>query len=501
MALAPFFSRAYSAVGAHLGITREELEKALAGCVAGVHLGGACTAEGNEKWIAELLVNLLARFYPTLSISGDESAYENTSKIAYAVNPDIEIQRSQEKAGVAAYVGEANIKNNGFSVAASGWVAQIGRTIKPKIGGPLNPYSAGAAAALAAWRIFQTIFNLKTTSVLALPDVSLSLLDYGSGSGMSESLPPMNLGEVAVAGLGAVGNPALWAWARHPGLSGEFHLIDPENIELSNLQRYCLAFHKDVGMGKAQLAKRELLNTKLSHRLWPCSLEHFAGNYGGIGKLPSICVSVDNVEGRRTAQALLPRLVVNGWTGDSGLGVSWHRFLGDVACLACLYQPKNISLSQTELAAQALGIPHEQVTMLWATEKRLEEEGIKTIETHLGLPEGKLADWTGKRVQDVYSGVICGMVGLDLSGVGRVATVPLAHQSVLAGILMAAELVKRSAPDLESKSQSEPLIIWDDIMRTPPKYWVVNRQKEPECICKDQTYQDVYKTKWCWSGS
>ena len=53
MALAPFFSRAYSAVGAHLGITREELEKALAGHIVGIHLGEACTPEGNEKWIGK----------------------------------------------------------------------------------------------------------------------------------------------------------------------------------------------------------------------------------------------------------------------------------------------------------------------------------------------------------------------------------------------------------------------------------------------------------------
>ena len=173
----------------------------------------------------------------------------------------------------------------------------------------------------------------------------------------------MNLGEVAVAGLGAVGNPALWAWARHPGLTGELHLIDPEDVELSNLQRYCLPFYKDVGMGKVQLAERELLNSKLSHKLWPCSLEDFAGNYAGIAKLPSICVSVDNIEGRRTAQALLPRLVVNGWTSDNW---TWRLlasgFSGKSACLGCLYQPKGVSLSQTELAAKALGIPHDQLS-------------------------------------------------------------------------------------------------------------------------------------------
>ncbi len=496
MALAPFFSRTYTALGAHLGITRAELEKILSGHLVGIHVGKACISEGNEKWIAELLVNLLARLYPTLAIFGHDTACENISKIARAINPNIDIKEDPKEARITVYVGETATDYNGFTVGAQGWVAHVGTNVHGKIGGHLNPYSSGAAAALAAWRIFQTVFTHKTQTTQTLPDISLSLLDYSTDLGAEDALPAQNVGEVAIAGIGAVGNPALWAWARHAGLMGELHLIDPEDIELSNLQRYCLPFYDDVGLGKVQLAARELLNSKLTHRLWPCSLEDFAKNYTGIADLPSICVSVDNIDGRRTAQALLPRLVVNGWTSDNGLGASWHKFIGNSACLACLYQPQNTTLSQTELAAQALGIPHNQLVALWVTEKPLEADVIKTVETHLGLSVGKLADWKGKRVQDVYSGVICGQVALDLGGIGRVATVPLAHQSVLAGIMMAAELVKRSDPALEVRSQSEPLIIWDDVMRLPPTYWTAMRAKESECFCNDETYQKVYSEKW-----
>ncbi len=494
MALAPFFSRTYSALGAHLGITREELEKILSGHVVGIYAGEPCSTEGNEKWISELLANLLARLYPTLAISGHTAACEYLSKIALAINPDIEIKTNLENTTINVYLGEAVPSENGFTASAHGWVAYVG--MNSKANGPLNPYSSGAAAALAAWRVFQTIFSQKAPSAQTIPDISLSLLDYGTESGANDTLPEVNIGEVAVAGLGAVGNPALWAWSKHDGLIGELHLIDPEDLELSNLQRYCLAFRNDVGLGKTQLAARQLSNTKLSHRVWPCSIEDFAKNYDGIENLPSICVSVDNIDGRRTAQALLPRLVVNGWTSDNGLGASWHRFIGDGACLACLYQPKKASLSQTELAAQALGLPHDQLVALWVTEKPIEADVIKIVETHLSLSPGKLADWKGKRVQDVYSGVICGQVGLDLAGIGRVATVPLAHQSVLAGILMAAELIKRSDPVLAERGQTEPLIIWDDVMRIPPTHWTVKRAKEPECFCNDEIYQKIFFEKW-----
>ena len=493
MTLAPFFSRAYTAVGAHLGITREELETILTDRIVGLKLGESCASEGNDKWISELLINLLSRLYPSIAISGNDPARKRISDIALAINPKIKITHNLADANVVVRIGESSSDANSFTACASGWAVKIG---KQYIDGPSNPYSAGAAAALATWKIFQTIFDIQNSQKLADSEISLSLLDFSIENGKSETLPPVDLGEVAVAGLGAVGNPAIWAWAKHGGLKGKLHLIDPEKIELSNLQRYILPTFNDKTKSKVQVAKRELKNTKLYYKHWSCTLEEFAQKYKGISKLPTICVSLDNIDGRRTAQALLPRLVVNGWTSDSGLGTSWHNFLGDNACLGCLYHPKGTSLSQLELASKALGLEHDQLALLWVAEKPLKDKEIKTIENHLGLKDGQLSNWDGKRVQDVYSDVICGQVGIDLKGINHIATVPMAHQSVLAGILMAAELVKRSSPDLEAQSQPNPLVIWDDIMRPPPKYWTVNRLKETGCFCGDEDYQGVFKKKW-----
>lgn len=492
MALAQFFSRAYSAIGGHLGITRNELEKVLHGQLIGIKLGDECN-DGNERWIAEMLTNILSRLYPSLAIAGSDNVRKSASRLALEINPDIQLTDTTDNATQIVYIGKHSDTANGFYASASGWVAKVG---KEYISGPENPYSAGAAAALAAWKIFTSIFPQKGPAKPNPEDISLSLLDYSADSGISDQLLPVDIGEVAVVGLGAVGNPAIWAWEKHSGLTGKLHLIDPEDVELSNLQRYCLPSYKDKNIGKVSLAKRQLEKSKLQVKLWPCTIEDFAQEYKRIRKLPTICISTDNIEGRRAAQALLPRLVINGWTSDNGLGASWHRFLGNKACLGCLYHPSGVSLSQTELAAKALGISHDKLTMLWVSEKPLETEEINIIEQYLKLDKGKLSTWTGKRVQDVYSGVICGQVGIDLPGLDRVATVPLAHQSILAGIFMAAELVKRSSQKLEAKSQKEPLIIWDDVLRLPPKYWTSNRQKNPECFCGDEVYKEVYIKKW-----
>lgn len=497
MALPRFFSRAYSSVGPHLGVTRGQLEQVLSDTVVGIHLPASCRTQGNPRWLAEMLTNLLARFYPALALTGDDQSCEHAASIAKAINPEIDIRGLRRQGGVRVYVQTGRWSPGSFVARADGWVASIlGEALNAKAGLP-NPYSSGAAAALAAARLFQTIFAQRLPLSLPWPDTSLSLLDFSTSEGIDSPLPAIDLGEVAVAGLGAVGNPAIWALARHSELLGTLHLIDPEDVELSNLQRYCLCASSDVELGKTFVAQRELKGTRIEAMSWPCTIGDFAQNFQeGAMHIPTICVSVDNIVGRRTAQALLPKLVVNGWTSESGLGTSWHRFVGDSACLGCLYHPKTVALSQTELAARALGLAHDKLAMLWVSEKPLEFEELSVIGAHLGIGASELSDWRGKRVQDVYTGVVCGQVGLDLTGAGKISTVPLAHQSVLAGVLMAAELVKHSDRPLEARSPVAPLTIWDDVLRPPPKYWTVMRKKEPECFCGDEDYIVAYREKW-----
>jgi hypothetical protein len=91
---------------------------------------------------------------------------------------------------------------------------------------------------------------------------------------------------------------------------------------------------------------------------------------------------------------------------------------------------------------------------------------------------------------------MCGQVALDLSGVGRLEAVPLAHQSALAGILMATELIRRTDPALTARSSSKPMIVWDDVLHVAPKSWTQVRQPRAHCICSDDAYRRRYRRKW-----
>jgi hypothetical protein len=271
--------------------------------------------------------------------------------------------------------------------------------------------------------------------------------------------------------------------------------VDPERVELSNLQRYALTVDADEGAAKTGLALRTVAGTQISLEPREMSLEAFADEFPDAFTVPTVCVSVDNVEGRRAAQALLPRLVVNGWTSDGGLGASWHEFDREVACLACLYHPRGASLSPLELVADSLGLERARAAGLWISGEVPNGHDLQVIAKHLGLDEQAIAAWRGKPLPALYTGLVCGAVGIDLQGRGRTEAVPLAHQSTLAGILLAAELVKRADPELAALAQAEPLVAWENVLR-PPKRWTRPRGREPRCFCGDKDYQDVYRARW-----
>jgi hypothetical protein len=485
MALAPFFDRIYGAVGGHLSASRESLVASLAEITVGLKCGEHHSL--NDEWIAELSTNMMARLYPRLAIMGPAKLSSHLKELASSINPAIEFAESSPLLTTLC-IGLA-VDEGSLFPSASGWVARLGHSVRHGKSVP-NPYAASAAAALACAELFRRCF-LKTSPE---DDVSVSLLDFTETGGADEKLRLGVLDEVAFVGAGAIGNAALWALSRHANLRGKIWIIDPEDLTLLNLQRYVLGTIADVARPKVCLAE-DALRGALSVHPSKMTLEKFF-ELRGRADVPTICISVDNVAGRRSAQGFLPRLVVNGWTGDQGLGASWHIFSRDAACLACLYHPHGQGLSATEQAARALGLTPDRATLLWVTRQPLSQEDIRTAARSLGVSEDKLEPWRNKPIGELYTDLVCGAMPLDLTGVGKLETVPLVHQSALAGILMAAELVKRSDRKLAARSQQEALVSWDDILRPPPKLWRKPRAREVGCICGDSDYQTVYRSKW-----
>ncbi len=496
MSVPRFFARAFAAVGRHVAVDRETMAQALADRVIHVRCGRDCDTLPNARWSAELLVNLVARLYPRISISGGPSICESLATLAKGINPTISIEPLTQADAVTVVIGSDDVPGAAIFVRSDGWTTTVTDHAVSSLPGPPNPYAAAAGAAIAAAEVFRRVFSDRLPEGEPLRQVRLSLLDFGDTEGADLPLGETPLGDVALVGLGAVANGAMWALARHRTLTGRAWLVDPERIELSNLQRYVLTSDSDVGRSKVDIAAALLSGTSLTLEPREETLETFADSFPDSFAVRTVCISVDNVASRRRAQALLPELVLNGWTGETALGASWHIFDSEAACLACSYQPTGVGKSQTELVAEALGLGNERVALLWVTGQAPSREELAGIGRHLGLTESHLEAWICKPLTALYSDVVCGAVPVDVRGIGRLEAGPLAPQSALAGALLGAELVKRRDPGLAERAQRETVVLWDDVLRRPPARWAYPRARAEGCICGDPTYQEVFKTKW-----
>lgn len=498
MAIARFFERTYAAVGGALSISRDALERTLASRSVGLVCGPEVEGDANAQWTAEIAVALLARLYPRLFLAMPRALEDRLAAIATAINPVIDlVSGSEVETAVVVGQPERAVPSNAIFPGAQGWVVHVRATPVP-VGGPANPYAAGAAGCVAVGEVFRRVFRASVRPWVEPRDLTLSLLDYGPDAGASLPVPDVDLGEIAFFGLGAVANGALWALGRHRTARGVAWLVDAEDVDLSNLQRYLLAVDRDEGRSKPELASTALVATGIEARSRKLTLERFADAYPAGFPIPTVCVSTDDVPARRFTQALLPKLVINGFTGDRSLGASWHRFSDDAACLACLYHPDRAGKDHTQIVGERLGLGRHRAGYLWVTGTPLEDSDLVVISAHLGASLADLGPWRGRPLQDLYSDVVCGAIALDVRGIGRAETVPLAHQSALAGVLAAAEIVKRSHPELEALSQPERLVSWEDVLRPPPPpgRWMHPRPRAPGCFCSDRDYQAAYRRKW-----
>ena len=202
---------------------------------------------------------------------------------------------------------------------------------------------------------------------------------------------------------------------------------------------------------------------------------------------------------RRAVQAPLPGWIANAWTQPGDLGLSIHPTLRSGACLACLYLPSGTVPSEDALIAQALGIPDRlmQIRELLYSGGGAPRDRLDSAATALDLPLDSLLPFEGKPLRTLYTEGVCGgaVIPLDhVNGPAQEMHVPLAHQSALAGILLAGALVGAAAGHDPEATAVTRL----DLMRPLAEYLTQPAQKDSSgrCICEDGDYITAYDAKY-----
>jgi len=475
------------------GYDDEAIRRKLDATTIGLSFGRQAAQSTDGQALLDLLIRLLARLYPRLSLAGRNTEAHATSlhDLARSINPEIEITDDGDATFWIVVGDDVAAPPYPFIAAGCrGWHGMVGTEPVPVMD-TRNPFGAGVAAAIAAANVFRHIFVspelLDSSAVLgAIPDnwelPTPSNVDIGAGN--------------VLCGLGAVGEAVAWALAK-ADVRGCLELVDDETVQLDNMQRYVLTGMPDEGQIKTNLAAKfldERFHVREHALRWSAFVER-----NGYAWERVIC-AVDSAGGRREVQASLPRWICNAWTQPGDLGVSRH-FFGRGACLACLYMPRTPTLNEDAIIANALGIPDAPFLMrvrelLYRNDGAPDDLLALIADRRPELDRAALMNFSGRPLRELYREGFCGgaILPRGLAGTPQADVhVPVAHQSALAGVLAAAALVV-DALGLRP-SQTDSLRI--DLLRPlPSRVGFQPIGAESGCLCQDRDYQRRYLAKW-----
>lgn len=136
------------------------------------------------------------------------------------------------------------------------WQVIIGESHDPDPDEAWNPVLALATACYAAARIAKVLLGNAVDGPQQWKP--FSILDFRDGVVEFDWSKPLDIGEVYMAGVGAVGSATLFALAAHGVARGELVLLDHDVLETKNLGRYTFFDSSEVDKPKAEKAKARL---------------------------------------------------------------------------------------------------------------------------------------------------------------------------------------------------------------------------------------------------
>jgi hypothetical protein len=281
-------------------------------------------------------------------------------------------------------------------------------------------YAAAAAVRVALGSSFHLAFT---------DPVRLNVGDLAVPSGA------VSLGRMYLAGAGAVGHAFLYGLAGMQ-VAGELHVVDPKVVSEGNLNRCMWLEPEDVGSPKAVALAKRAASSFDSLKLTP--------RVGDLGRLPErtdgpwlekLVVAVDSRRVRRRLQLELPRDVFDAsTTGIEEIVLHFNTRLEPV-CLGCVYHEDQAENAHEIHVANVLGVSVDEVREHFIT-------GTAVAKIRARHPQLRNEDVEGRAYDSLFKALCAeGEIGVEE---GRTVLAPLAFVSLLSGVQLAVEVVRRN---------------------------------------------------------
>lgn len=505
-----------------LGITGSQSTSVQEGTLINIILPPDETGDYYKQVTAEVTVNLLARVFREVSVIVPEGAVcclpggkglplkDYLSTIPEQVREWQGLRRDTSNTINIVIGSEKLLSGGAIYINCDGWLAFLGQNpikIDPKTKN--NPVGAIVAACLGAAEVFKVAFGPLITIPPTYVDKSLvfsafsyKVADYSNWQYLDNpEIGPPVLNDVTVFGVGSIGSSMLYSLSFIPDLMGTINVVDPDlKLDVHNLLRYSLLTlgelrqNSETPFVKANWAKEKMI--ALCPNLVVNAFVNDASGY--ISELPhdykiDVAVSaVDGIPPRRDITDVMGRQTINAASGATNIEITRHRFNDGMACLFCRYVNSKSPLSQVQLYSEMTGLSPERIVQLLAQEVLEESDIVELIEKGK-INEDESDKWIGNRLSTLVNNRLYGQVALANPGEAGVGVVTVAFVSLMAGALLAGELLKAKSFSWEDSWDGN--LYQQDLLHRPNEIFMWEPSNE-KCLCNHSFRQMIYRKKY-----
>lgn len=517
MAIPRFFDRVVQAVaGVINGVDAQQLATTLGSTVVLLSAGREVDEQPQQRVGFLALASVAARLYPSIAVDAPDALFDETAALVRAISPRCDVgRRGSVGAGtrVVTVGWGSEVDTPGVSVHADGWHVVLDQ---PPAGGVVGPCEAGsaiAAAAVGGGELFRACFAdlLPGGGRTAPTPVTWNVITMTEWHELPR-LGQVEMGRTHLVGAGAIGQAFMLALSASP-VTGTLVVVDHELVDLSNLQRYILTVDGDEGAPKTEVATRWFAGTGVTVEPVPARW----GEDPACRDVQTLVVALDSGSARIAAQASLPEVAFNAFTGPLEGGWSLHPNFGHAEpCVACLYWPRGPGHTTVQHVANALGVNERRIEIymtlghpvgLPLPPEAVARAGVgpagaawagtpllNDVAEGRGMPSTLVEQLRALPVDHLFQRVACGAQQLtDLDGVE--VQVPVAHQSLLVGAMLAVQRIAWAVPDLR---HALPDVVEHRLpaLREPAAPYPLDQRPAPGCLCRDAEFVAVHRDRW-----
>lgn len=518
MAIAKYFSKDLLAINQLLKSNNKNLEDILLKNRIGIAFdtNATETKEGNKA--LDLSIRLLSRLYPVISIidlsKKNKSKVNELCSLAKSINSNIDITTHVDDLSVILIAGstQCNIKSTciKFFFGSDNWNVFFSQEKPQVFKDSHNSIGCGISACIAVSNVFRFVFKDFLPDKSLDGELTFSTINYNvSETSFNPDLGEISLNDLVLVGIGAIGNGSVWAFSNLTYLKGNIDLVDNEEVSLSNLQRYVMFSESDVNSVKVDLAVKEFDQKELKVSPYKMTWAGYLKNKNNWN-IETIAVAIDNKKDRIGIQSSLPKRIFNSYTEANLVGIARHQDFINSACLACGYIPSQKEKNYINEVADNCNIStlsnvvKDYINLnLDVDFRRIPQNTASLLDIIAqanNIERSKLNQFHGKKVNEFYSEFICGGISLSLSDKeNKISNIdaPLAFQSAMAGIFLAAEIII-DATNLRKKTikQQSHFYPLNPIGQNNPFNHRLIKDNTGRCLCNDNDFKTRYKTKW-----